>query len=69
MKNQKFNLANFQANQLSKEASRSISGGRRIVTIYIDVEGNWYNEDGEPIHNTGNGSGLVQDVEYVFIQR
>lgn len=69
MKNQKFNLANFQVNQLSKEASKSISGGKRILTIYIDVNGNWYNADGEPIQNTGNGSGIFQDVEYVFIQR
>jgi hypothetical protein len=67
MKNQKLNLADFQVNQLSKEASRNISGGKRIVIIYLDLDGNWCNADGEPIQNTGNGSGAGEDIEYVFV--
>lgn len=67
MKNQKLNFADFQVNQLSKEASRTISGGKRIVIIYLDINGNWFNADGEPIQNAGHGSGVTEDIEYVFV--
>lgn len=67
MKNQKLNFADFQENQLSKVASRTISGGKRIVTIYLDINGNWCNVDGEPVINQGHGNGITEDIEYVFV--